>query len=111
MAAKVPDVKCLLCGGRCWFEEGGENRQLDLFLARLGWLLLPLLAVIVLGGWLDWPAGMAFVVGVGAWAVFLYRAVYPRTRWVCTACGACYPACTPPPDAPVADDEGDDQPT
>jgi hypothetical protein len=92
---KTLEVKCSLCGGACNFDSRGEWRLIGGLTAWLGLFLLPLGTMTLLDWLIYWDQSIGILIGFVLWAVLTSFFFSHHARWVCSQCGACFPAIRP----------------
>jgi len=93
-------VSCCLCGSECSFDGRDGYKILGTLTAWFGFFLLPLGTIALMAELTGWDESVGIVAGLILWAVLTTTFFSRRPRWVCSQCGACFPAIRP-------DDEDD----
>lgn len=89
---KLPEVRCPLCGGGCWFDSRDECKVVGALTAWLGLFALPIGCMLLLGWLTRLDEGVGVLVGLVVWAVLTILFFTRQPRWVCKQCGAYLPA-------------------
>jgi len=91
-----PDVqpRCSLCGNDCSFDTRTDWRLVGHLIAWPGLVLLPLLCVRLMDYVTDLRVAIKFgiLIGLFLWILPVLFCFTKGPLWVCTACGACFPA-------------------